>query len=402
MTAAHDSPEAASWLPLAVTLAIQAIVAMAQITVPVMAPQVAASLGISAALVGVFVSISYVGAMLASLTGGMAVTRWGAMRVSQWGLVTCAAGLTLCSVGWLPGMALGAFIIGLGYGPITPASSHILARTTAPHRLSLVFSIKQTGVPVGFMMGGAIVPTLMLMTDWRASLLVVALACGVCAVLSQSLRASFDGDRNPLQVIRLSSLIEPIRLVLEHRTLATLAACSFMFCIVQMSLTTYLVTFLHTELAYGLVAAGLVLSFSQMGGVGGRIVWGYLADRGLGALRTLVMLAGLMAVCALGTALFTPQVPRAVVIAVLVVFGASAIGWNGVYLAEVARRAPPGKASLATGGTLAFTFLGGLIGPSVFGGLSSLLGTYRAGYAALMVIAMASGTVLLWSHLRGR
>jgi hypothetical protein len=38
----------------------------------------------------------------------------------------------------------------------------------------------------------------------------------------------------------------------------------------------------------------------------------------------------------------------------------------------------------------------------VFGGLSSLLGTYRAGYAALMVIATASGSLLLWNHLRGR
>jgi predicted MFS family arabinose efflux permease len=181
-----------------------------------------------------------------------------------------------------------------------------------------------------------------------------------------------------------------------------MAACSFLFCIVQMSLTTYLVTFLHTDMAYGLVAAGLVLSFSQMGGVAGRIIWGYTADRWLGAFRTLVMLAGLMAVCALATALFTPQVPRAVVIAVLVLFGASAIGWNGVYLAEVARRAPPGQASLATGGTLAFTFMGGLVGPSVFGGLSSWFGAYRAGYLALMAIAMTSGALLLWNHQRGR
>ncbi len=391
-----------SWLPLAVTLAIQSMVAMALITVPVMAPQVAASLAVPAALVGAYVSLTYVGAMIASLMGGVAVTRWGAMRVSQWGLATCALGLALCALGWLPAMLIGALLVGLGYGPITPASSHLLARTTAPHRMSLVFSIKQTRVPAGFMLGGAIVPSLMLMTGWQASLAIVAAVCVLCAALSQPLQAGFDDDRNPTQAIRLSSLLQPIRLVLSHRSLATMAACSFMFCIVQMSLTTYLVTFLHTELAYGLVAAGLVLSFSQMGGVTGRIVWGYVADRGLGAFRTLVMLAGLMAVCALATTLFTPQVPRAVVIAVLVVFGASAIGWNGVYLAEVARRAPPGQASLATGGTLAFTFLGGLIGPSVFGGLSSLLGTYRAGYAALMVIAIASGTLLLWSHLRGR
>lgn len=398
----QDLPGRGSWLPLGVTLAIQAMVAMALITVPVMAPQIAQSLGISSALVGVFVSTTYIGAMTASLIGGVAVTRWGAMRVSQWGLAICALGLALCSVAWLPSMMLGALLIGLGYGPITPASSHLLARTTAPNRMSLVFSIKQTGVPVGFMLAGAVVPSIMLWAGWQTSLVVVAVVCLVCAALSQPLRARFDGDRNPRQLMALSSLVEPIRLVLTHRPLTTMAICSFLFCLVQMSLTTYLVTFLHTELAYGLVAAGLVLSFSQMGGVGGRIVWGYVADRGLGALRTLVLLASLMALCALGTALFTPQTPRFAVIAVLVVFGASAIGWNGVYLAEVARRAPAGQASMATGGTLVFTFSGGLIGPSVFGGLATLFGAYRAGYLALMVVASISGAVLVWSHRRGR
>lgn len=391
-----------SWLPLVATLAIQSMVAMALITVPVMAPQVATSLGVSAALVGVYVSLTYVGATIASLMGGVAVTRWGAMRVSQWGLFVCACGLVLCMTGWLPAMLPGALLVGLGYGPITPASSHLLARTTAPHQMSLVFSIKQTGVPVGYMLGGAIVPSLMLMTGWQESLAIVAAVCVLCALVSQPLQAGFDGDRNPSQTVRLSSLVEPIRLVLAHRSLATMAACSFMFCMVQMSLTTYLVTFLHTELAYGLVAAGLVLSFSQMGGVTGRILWGLVADRWLGAFRTLVLLAGLMALSALATALFTPQVPRALVIAVLVVFGASAIGWNGVYLAEVARRAPPGQASLATGGTLAFTFTGGLIGPSMFGGLSSLFGSYRTGFLALMAIAMTSAALLLWNHRRGR
>ena len=396
-----DAPGQASWLPLVATLAIQAMVSMALMTVPVMAPQVAAGLGVSTALVGVFVSISYVGATTASLMGGVAVTRWGAMRVSQWGLLACALGLGLCSAGWLPAMALGAAMIGLGYGPITPASSHLLAKTTAPHRMSLVFSIKQTGVPVGIMLGGAIIPSLVLMTSWQASLWVVAAVCLACAVASQPMRAGFDGDRDAAQGVRVSSLLQPIRLVLAHRVLSMMALSSFLFCMVQMSLSAYLVTYLHTDLAYGLVAAGLILSFSQMGGVTGRVMWGYVADRGLGAMRTLVMLATLMAVCALATATFPPQAPRALVILVLVVFGASAIGWNGVYLAEVARRAPQGKASMATGGTLAFTFLGGLVGPSVFGGLSALFGSYRSGYLAMMVAAGIGGAVLAWSHRRG-
>lgn len=383
-------------IPLLVTLVIQAMVAMALLTLPVMAPVVGQALGVSPALVGVYVAMTYAGAMTASLLGGDTVRRLGAIRVSQFGLLLCASGLLLCSVPWLPAMGLGAVLIGLGYGPITPASSHVLARTTPPAQMSLVFSIKQTGVPVGSMLAGAIVPSLMLGIDWQASLAVVALVCVVCAALAQPLRADMDADRDVRHRVHLGSLARPVRLVLAHRSLSAMAACSFMFSMVQMSLTTYLVTYLNQDLAFGLVAAGLALSAAQMGGVSGRIAWGYIADRWLGASRTLMLLAGLMVVSALATALLSSQTPQWLLVPVLVVFGASAIGWNGVYLAEVARQAPAGQASLATGGTLAFTFLGVVIGPPVFGLLATAFGTYRAGFSALMGVASLCGLLLWW------
>ena len=387
-----------NWWPLLLTLVIQAMVAMALLSLPVVAPVVAQTLQVSPALVGLYVSVTYAGAMVATLMGGATVARMGANRVSQWGLVLCALGLLLCAVPWLPSMVLGAVLFGLGYGPITPASSHLLARTTPKHQMSLVFSIKQTGVPLGSMLAGAVVPPLALLGNWQLSLVAVAVVCLLCAWVSQSLRAELDSDRQPDTRIRWGSLIEPIRLVLAHRALLTMASCSFMFSMVQLSLTTYLVTFLHDDLSYGLVAAGLALSVTQLGGIGGRVVWGYVADRWLGARRMLLLLASMMALGALASAFLTTDTPQAVVIAILVAFGASAIGWNGVYLAEVARRAPPGMASMATGGTLAFTFLGVVVGPPMFGALSGLFGTYRAGFLGLMVMASISGTVLYWTQ----
>jgi MFS family permease len=387
-----------NWWPLVLTLVIQAMVAMALLTLPVMAPVVAQALQVSPALVGLYVSVTYAGAMVATLLGGATVARLGAIRVSQWGLLLCALGLLLCAVPWFPAMALGAVLIGLGYGPITPASSHLLARTTAPNRMALVFSLKQTGVPLGSMLAGAIVPPLLLVMSWQASLVAVATVCVLCAWLSQVLRNELDSDRRPAALVQWGSLIQPIRLVLAHRALLTMASCSFMFSMVQLSLTTYLVTFLHDDLSYGLVAAGLVLSGTQMGGIGGRIVWGYVADRWLGARRMLLILASMMALGALAAAFLTPETPRVVVLGILVTFGASAIGWNGVYLAEVARRAPTGMASMATGGTLSFTFLGVVVGPPMFGALSGLFGTYRAGFLGLVVMACVSGTVLYWSQ----
>ena len=368
---------------------------MALLTLPVMAPVAAKALAVSPALVGLYIATSYGGALMSTLLAGTVVARLGAIRVSQISLLLCALGLLLCAVPWLPAVFMGAVLIGWGYGPITPASSHLLARTTAPHQMSLVFSIKQTGVPLGGMMAGAIVPLLLLSLNWQASLLVVSAACVLCSVLSQPLRGPLDADRKAGQPLRLGSFAQPIRLVLAHRALATMAACSFVFSMVQLSLSTYLVTYLYGDLSYGLVGAGVALSFTQAGGVVGRVAWGYVADRWLGARQTLALLGGLMALSALSTAFLTAATPQLWVWVILAIFGASAIGWNGVYLAEVARQAPTGKASMATGGTLAFPYLGVVLGAPVFGALSSFFGTYRAGFLALMVAAAVCGVVLL-------
>lgn len=385
-----------NWLTLVVTLFIQAMVAMALLTLPVMAPVVSEALHVSPALVGFYVSVTYIGAMFSSLISGTTVSRWGAIQISQMGLLLCGAGLVLCAMPWLPAVALGALLIGLGYGPITPASSHLLARTTSPHQMSLVFSIKQTGVPLGAMLAGAIVPQLVLRVDWQWSLVSVAVVCVLFAVISQRLRASLDDDRQPGHTLNGASLIRPIRLVLSHRLLLNMALCSFVFSMVQMSLTTYLVTFLHQELSYGLVAAGLALSLTQMGGVVGRIAWGFVSDRWLGPFRVLLLLAAVMALCASVTAFLTPAVPTWTVLAILTVFGASAIGWNGVYLSEVARQAPEGLASMATGGTLAFTFLGVVVGPMLFGVMSNTPGGYPLAFMSLTVMASLAAGLLLF------
>jgi MFS family permease len=383
-----------NWLPLLATLFIQAMVAMALLTLPVMAPVAAQALSVSPAMVGFYVSITYLGAMFASLTSGKTVSRFGPSRVSQLGLLLCALGLCLCATPWLPVIAIGALLIGLGYGPITPASSQILARTTPADRMALVFSIKQTGVPLGAMMAGAIVPSLMLALNWQWTMVMVAIACVLSALLAQPLRQELDELRQANLPFQMSALTSPIRMVLGHRPLATMAACSFMFSMVQMSLTTYLVTYLHDDLSYGLASAGLLLSVTQMGGMGGRILWGYVADKWLGAQKTLALLAALMALSSLTTALFLPVLPIWGIWMVLIVYGASAIGWNGVYLSEVARQAPEGKASVATGGTLTFTFLGVVIGPPIFGALSTAFGSYRAGFLALVVTSSLCAWVL--------
>lgn len=143
--------------PLAATLAVQVLVSMAVVTVPVLAPAVAAETGVSAGDVGIFIALVYGASMATRLVSGPLVQRFGAIRLSQACLVACAAGLACVATGAPALFVVGALFLGAGYGPVTPASSHILARSTPPQRLPLVFSLKQTGVPLGGALAGAVV-----------------------------------------------------------------------------------------------------------------------------------------------------------------------------------------------------------------------------------------------------
>ena len=77
------------------------------------------------------------------------------------------------------------------------------------------------------------------------------------------------------------------------------------------------------------------------------------------------------------------------------IFGATAVGWNGVYLAEVARLAPAARISEATGGCLFFTFLGVVVTPPVFNAVLALSASYAVAYAIFGVPALAIGARLL-------
>jgi sugar phosphate permease len=185
-----------------------------------------------------------------------------------------------------------------------------------------------------------------------------------------------------------TSFVLPLTLIFSHRTLRKLSYMSFMFSIAQMSLMGYLVTFLYEDLGWSLVAAGGALTVAQAAGVSGRMLWGYVSDRWLGATMMLIVIAVLLVIGAVGTALLGPESSPWFLFPVLVIFGSSAIGWNGVFLAEIARQAPKGQAGMATGGTLCITFLGVMVGPPLFGVLASVLSSYGLSYGALAVLGI--------------
>jgi hypothetical protein len=124
------------------------------------------------------------------------------------------------------------------------------------------------------------------------------------------------------------------------------------------------------------------------------------ADRLIAPRKMLALLGFAMGTCAAATLGANPHWPSALLFAFAAAFGASAVGWNGVLLAEVARSAPSGKAGPATGGVLFFTYLGVVVTPPLFNLVLNLGGSYSVAYAAFAVPAFAVGMRLLLSRPR--
>ena len=381
--------------PLSAMMLVQAMTAMAVVTVPVLAPEIAASLDIDTAAVGLYQSTAFVGAAFLALLSGSLVLRHGGVRVNQASVVLSAAGVGLAVAGSVPVVALGAVLAGMGYGLATPGASHVLARATPPNRRGLVFSVKQSAVPLGGLVAGALFPPVAERFGWEWA---IALACAMAAsaaLVIQPLRARLDDDRDPTHRVRIDAPGQSVRLVVTTPRLRPIALVAFSYGAMQLSLFAFLVTYLVERGGTDLVTAGLLFSVMQGAGFVARIGWGWVSDRWISTRPLLALLgAGTVAstVVAMGFSDAWSLAGLAVASAAL---GLTAVGWNGVYLAEVSRAVPMDKVGLATGGVLMFTFVGVVLGPSTFGAIVAATGSYTAAFIAMDVLVLATVVTLV-------
>ena len=89
-------------------------------------------------------------------------------------------------------------------------------------------------------------------------------------------------------------------------------------------------------------------------------------------------------------------------LALLCLIGNTTNGWNGVMLAETARRAPAGLVGAVTGGVLILTFGGVVIGPAGFSALQGLAGSYATTFALFGLISIAGAGFAFREHLHNR
>lgn len=379
---------------VAAMLALLTMSSMSIFTASVLAPDIAPRLGLGAHLIGVYTALVYLLAMASGTVTGTLVRRFGAIRVCQGTMLCNAAGVALLAVDSVPAAAASAVALGMAYGPFNPASAHILSGLATERWRPFVFSVKQSGVPLGGAMAGAMVPWLALEHGWQSACLTVAAGSLAVLFLVQPLRTRFDVGLRPERFSLRTAALTPARLALGEPRARRYTLGAFCFAGCQVSVGAFMVVFMTERFEMDLVRAGAVFASLQAGAIAGRLGWGALAGARLSASRLLALIAAIEALMLLAAALSGPAWPMATVLVLAALLGATSFGWNGVLLAEVAAIAPAGRAGEATGGMQFVMFGGVVVFPPLFGVGVVLSGGYGVPFAALAGLAALAGALI--------
>src|SRR5262249_21042328 len=116
-----------------------------------------------------------------------------------------------------------SFLVGIGYGPSAPAGSDVLLRHSPAHRRSLIFSLKQAGVPLGGVLSGLTLPALYAAAGLPIAMVLVALIPLATILLAQPVRRQVDAERNPAQSMAISLLLSPSNMLAPFRVMGSSA-----------------------------------------------------------------------------------------------------------------------------------------------------------------------------------
>lgn len=393
----HAAPEAlpakpvAYWPPAIAMMGVHMAFAWCLLTTAILAPVLAPIIGHGTEILGYYGATIWVAGLAAVFVIGPAIRRFGAVRMSQVCAFCFGASVLMGQFGTLWAFAIGAVLAGFAAASESPASSALLIRIAPPERRAFVFSFKQIGVPVGGFLAGFVIPALLLLVGWRGVMLAVSLGCFALCFVLEPIRRRYD----PPVSARLQAMMgNPLRdMAMGWRICWRIPAMrpllfvnapysAFQFCT-----NTFLVVRLVSELHLSLEMAGAMLAIFQIGGLIGRLSLGWISDR-FASPRAILIAVGISMLATGGMIAGYPAAwPAWPLFAVTAIAGITANGWNGVYMAEVARLVPTEEAGRASAVAMMASIAGVIVAPLAVGWIAA---AHDFGTALAVITATAA------------
>ena len=319
------------------------------------------------ASVGLITSAVFIGSMSISFLSGLIVDSVGPMRTLKISYGILALGSILAYFAQSYVILIGAYyLIGAGYGMVTPATNSTVMDRFYPHHASPM-GYKQSGVPIGTILAAIALPLLALHYSLRFAFLFLFFITAAIAILT---RGEKPGD---FQRPSREKTKGTIKMVFRDRRVLIISAVTAFLSWGQQSVFTYFVLYV-TSMNYQVLLAETLFIVLLLGSVLGRILWPSFSMRLFNGHRirnyTLIMaLAGIMLIVFpnVGTSLYAVGL-------MAVAIGFTAVAWNSNYVTLISEIAPKGNVGTYSGTSMMIISLGSIIGTPLSGYIVDITG----------------------------
>lgn len=336
--------------------------------------------------------------MVASPVFGAMADRWPrklviAGGVALWSLATAAAAFATGFWTFLAARAL----VGVGEAAYATLSPAFLADYYPAERRNRILTVFYVAIPVGAALGFVLGGWLGQGYGWRAAFLICGIPGLLAALAVLAVRDPGPGDLDASASTSAMHWPEALRSLRGNRTYVLTVGGYILVTFASGAMADWFPTYLARQRGMDLAQAGSIVgSATVVGGLGGTLAGGWLADRLSpytrnpylalsGATMALAAPLAVVALCVRGT--------WAIAAAVV---AAQACMWcyNGPINAVLVNCVPPGLRVRAFSlSILAIHLLGDAISPPIVGGIADLTGSLSLG-VALVPLTLLSGSII--------
>jgi sugar phosphate permease len=344
---------------LAAGTAAQASFSAVLVGLPVLAPALRERYDLSLSEVGIALSSVWIAGIFTLLPWGLLADRIGERIVLASGLTLCGA--LVVAAGRASSFA--AFLVllaaagGLG-ASVNAASGRAVMNWFASEQRGFALGVRQTAIPIGGAIAALVLPAVNRAGGLEASF---AFLGGLCLASAAVAAAFLREPSRPAPELEA----EAVEWTLRDSRLWILSTGSGLYLFAQISLTSFLVLFLHDEHGLSQGAAAGALAALLVGAVVTRIGAGRISDALKARIRPLRWI-GLASVAGVLLTALVANAPVAVVLPVMVVAGAISMAWNGLSVTAAAELAGLSRSGAAIGFQQTTLAVIGVLVPAAF------------------------------------
>jgi predicted MFS family arabinose efflux permease len=271
-----------------------------------------------------------------------------------------------------------------------PAGNKLIVSVIPRGARGVIMGIKQSGVQLGTLLVGALLPGLALAHGWRTAVALTAILPAAAAVWAWHIKRNLNEPRKQTLSAEAALAFDAYRHPSGVRRLALYA---FTMGAGVASQAAFLPLYAQERLGLSVTQAGLTMAVIGITGIGSRILWSRSSEH-TGNLASPLLIMAALSVLSISSILAASHYGQWLLWAGALLSGTSVVAWNGVANLGAVLLVDESHAGHASG-FVVLGFLGGFAAaPPLFGYSVEHTGSYDLGWACVL-IAFAFGAVLM-------